>query len=1764
MTDFFASVEPGCKADLMRSQFQDYSCKLRRQKRWTKVQRQKMMRHEATIGMHTQNVMGLTKTKNNITAWLNHFRQNGSDGAHDIIFLQETHVEEHEVSKMSAMHSRHWGFDPSQEGGVFSHWSVGRGRKGGVAILRNPYSQVQELKPYMKDHWSSHWMAVTAEFHGETLMLANIYAPTDRALREAFYQRLAQLPMQHTGPILCGGDFNCTLHPMADRSLQRTALAHDSPSLRTLLRTWGMVDALQRDIDTATDTRDLPTFHQRHHTYGYTMATGQFESSRLDRWYVSTEHDEWIRCITQSIPGPYSDHNGVSLRVAAPDKITYVKKPRKVYPVPEYAAEKAEDIAAKFFDTAVEDLESLLASETSLERQAKLAADWWDDAKLRLKVTYLEVKKECASKLRNSYRQKLRRLHEALHESDTPAAVPNASTTTVLSDCDDMNGTHRSRLIRKQIAECKLNWQEAKALRLRRAHAHHPLRSSKEFFRRISTKFGDNTIYSLGPQKVGSRYAPKALADLMAEGWGPTMQQQQAGLDEIRTYLQQVLPPEFGDLLTPLTASISDEEIRAAIKRCKRSKAHGPDELGNDWYRDHEEDLVPLFKKLFNLWYSTGVIPDSFRTVNIHCIKKSRTAAVPLDHRPIALLNTDYKIYTRVFATRLTPCLPDLVHPLQAGFVPGRSIHTPIDTFFAVRKLAKLNPRLAKVTTLLLDFAKAYDSLCRDFLILVLRLYGLPKQFCDMVAALHRETTCRFLVNGFLSKSIRVTCGIRQGCPMAPLLFIIALDVLYRIIEAMSDFPGVDLECGGLRADLRVSGFADDTAIYLNDSNAIPKVVEVLQRFGDVSGLRVNLSKSICVPLGTTDGIWSEPTHGIPTLRHGDSCRYLGIQVGTSDSSDDNWKTCEQALAARLSLAVAKTHSVIQRAEIARVVIVPKILYIARHAWPSAAAVDKLQRFTKGFVWGKKDGHARRAWLSEEQAELAMYDGGISMPSIKTELLTLSAVTVARWAANATDFEALIGDILLARGMPQRVYITPSSSSSVSASRMTRSVGASLWDTGAGIVKQAHALCYTDTEIRGIRECATILTKGYEEATWQNGGYYIDAERFMTPDFVTLIAMRRKLRGTFCAEWLRCCSTVSDGWLLDRKGTTYNLARSPIARGTTTLQQLVRWNWVSHGRVCFEYVPGHDTATAPSLRSFQRLCFALLYNFPHLLYRPHREHVLRPYSTEVKQHHEWLLQGVDTLIHYDATMLASTHKVRTSADLDKAGSRDVLNTKSVKFHAHPSKSRLVQVWGGECRWKISRKRYKRFCSEPRTTMGRQRRDATAAYPENDTGASALVLQGLKELSWHRLHRIPGMNTYERQVIYKLKAGKISSWNFRDENRSCPVALCDTTANATALHIFWECPQAQTRWRRMLAQWERLGLFLTDRFAIAIFSLTIPNAPMHAWNQIQDVLLEKDVRADLQDHIFPMASLLWRYMCGANLAAIWRQRNQLLNDGGTSITAQQAISDAYISKGMVNLQLLMESNARTDEDVMASTVLRGLVNILTHDSPLRVERCLPTDGQFLLFFDGGSRGNPGPGGSGSVLLKINATTREAAIVWVASMAYGHPSTTNNMAEYWGLIHGLRYAHSHRCVPLHVVGDSAMIIRQQKLHHPPKKPNLARLYYQSKRVADTMTILSWSHHYRANNKMADLAANHAMDSTTSTQYSFPTARSSGKEISDFLEGDVQHWFDSVRNLTSVDTVTGHDLNTNMRTFLSSRVGETPAASERRPNSETKLPR
>jgi len=169
-------------------------------------------------------------------------------------------------------------------------------------------------------------------------------------------------------------------------------------------------------------------------------------------------------------------------------------------------------------------------------------------------------------------------------------------------------------------------------------------------------------------------------------------------------------------------------------------------------------------------------------------------------------------------------------------------------------------------------------------------------------------------------------------------------------------------------------------------------------------------------------------------------------------------------------------------------------------------------------------------------------------------------------------------------------------------------------------------------------------------------------------------------------------------------------------------------------------------------------------------------------------------------------------------------------------------------------------------------------------------------------------------------------------------------------------------------------------------------------------------------------------------------------------------------------------------------------------------------------RYLLFFDGGSRGNPGPGGAGAVVARLAMDGGPFQLVWAGSMSYAARSTTNNVAENLGLLAGLTACKQFGFSPIHVVGDSAMIIRQQATRTPPKAPHLRPIYWRCRRQLGGTQVLTWQHHFRAQNKMADSLANLAMDTQKSIQVRLDAdllRQPRWGTLVGHAGGDIGHW-------------------------------------------------
>lgn len=129
----------------------------------------------------------------------------------------------------------------------------------------------------------------------------------------------------------------------------------------------------------------------------------------------------------------------------------------------------------------------------------------------------------------------------------------------------------------------------------------------------------------------------------------------------------------------------------------------------------------------------------------------------------------------------------------------------------------------------------------------------------------------------------------------------------------------------------------------------------------------------------------------------------------------------------------------------------------------------------------------------------------------------------------------------------------------------------------------------------------------------------------------------------------------------------------------------------------------------------------------------------------------------------------------------------------------------------------------------------------------------------------------------------------------------------------------------------------------------------------------------------------------------------------------------------------------------------------------------------------LFCDGASRGNPGPGAYGFVLFE-NET-----LIYEQGQTLGH--VTNNVAEYQGLIAGLKKCLEIGVAELIVKSDSELMVRQLNGSYKVKSPLILPLYGEAKTLLRQFRKVNVSHVRREENKLADAAANRALDAAVS---------------------------------------------------------------------------
>ena len=224
-------------------------------------------------------------------------------------------------------------------------------------------------------------------------------------------------------------------------------------------------------------------------------------------------------------------------------------------------------------------------------------------------------------------------------------------------------------------------------------------------------------------------------------------------------------------------------------------------------------------------------------------IPKPNKDTTVLDNlRPISLLNTDYKILTKVIAKRLEKVLPKIINPDQSGYIKNRYIGENVRLTSDIMKYTEENniPGIA----LFLDFKKAFDTIEWDFINSCLKKFNFGPDIQNWVKILYNNVSSCVLNNGFASEFFSVERGVRQGCPLSGLLFVIGIEILARAIKNDSAIKGIHVG----EKEIKVSLYADDTTAFVRDLDSVDHLLTLLDNFKNLSGLEINTTKS--------EGLW--------------------------------------------------------------------------------------------------------------------------------------------------------------------------------------------------------------------------------------------------------------------------------------------------------------------------------------------------------------------------------------------------------------------------------------------------------------------------------------------------------------------------------------------------------------------------------------------------------------------------------------------------------------------------------------------------------------------------------------------------------------------------------------------------------------------------------------------------------------------------------------------------------------------------------------------
>lgn len=862
----------------------------------------------------------------------------------DIAFLQETHLSNSDQMRLK----KHW------VGQIF-HSSFNSKSRGTAIIM---HKKIQFNSSSVISDPQGRYVIVSGTLYQTPVLLVNIYAPNwDDA---GFVQRVvSQLPDLDANMLILGGDLNCVMSANLDRSNPKTqTLSKMASRFSEFFNHAACVDPWRHFNP---HTKTFSFYSNVHHTY-----------SRIDYFFVdrrllnSVEAVEYLTIVE-------SDHAPIIMNLIFCQNFSSRSHWRFNTTL----------LSDNTFCTSIEIAIQRFLETNSIDEVSPSLL--WETLKAYLRGEIIAY----SSFINKERKKQKQQLIEAIFELDKKNSIaPNASL-------------HKERIsLQTQYNLISTSETERLIMRSRGSYYEQGEKSGRLLAHQLKSKSAAQIISEIEDEGGSTTTDPLRINNIFKDFYSDLYSSESLKDTSLfhNFFLNLEVPTLSSDQKEFLDEPIELREVSSAISAMQNGKSPGPDGFPIDFYKKFSKQLAPLLLDMFDDAMSKSKLPNSLNEATITLLlKPGKDASKCGSYRPISLLNTDLKILSKLLATRLEKTLPYIISPDQTGFIKNRHL------FSNIRRLLNIlySPSSTNIPEIVvsLDAFKAFDRVEMDFLFYVLKKFGFGKAFIKWIQLLYSSPQASVITNRIRSQNFPLSRGTRQGCPLSPLLFTLVIEPLALALKSTPSIRGI--RRWGLESKLSL--YADDLLLYLSDPlNSINTVISVLQNFGQISGYKLNLEKSECLPINSL--AMQIPNHALPFHISRSGFKYLGINITPSFNNlfDENLAPLMSKLNSDLQRWDVLHLTMAGRVNCIKMNVLPRFLFLFQciPIFLPKSFFTKLDKIISRFIWKGQNPRIKKEFL--QRSKLA---GGLALPNFRAYYWAANFHKIAYWIQSAdTDW----------------------------------------------------------------------------------------------------------------------------------------------------------------------------------------------------------------------------------------------------------------------------------------------------------------------------------------------------------------------------------------------------------------------------------------------------------------------------------------------------------------------------------------------------------------------------------------------------------------------------------------------------------------------------------------------------------------------------------------------------------------------------------------